>query len=100
MSLAPANPVEGLRPPDEGPQKPVKKTRPRARLWDRLKFLMLFAIVFLILVWTAMANNPILPFVDAFRMETRETWGLALIALFGIELTRQVHYLISELSAG
>jgi cell division protease FtsH len=97
--VQPVEPVEGLRPPDEGPEEPVRPTRARLKVWDRIKFLLLFVIVFFLLVWSAMANNPILPFVDAVRAETQETYGIIAITLFGLELLRQIHFLISEKSA-
>ncbi len=90
--------VEGLRSPDEGPTKDVRPTRPRLGLWDRMKFLVLLAVLFLVLVWAAMADNPLLPFRDSVWLQAREsTW---IFVLFGLELLRQVHFLISEHSAG
>ena len=86
--------VEGLRPPDEGPQETVRLTRPRLPLWDRVKFLLLLALLFLVLVWAAMADNPLLPFDDAAWLQARDsTW---IFVLLGLELLRQVHFLISE----
>jgi cell division protease FtsH len=94
MSLAPANPVEGLRPPDEGPQDPKREKRSRMKLWDRIKFLLLFTVIFFLLVWASMANNPILPFQDAVRQQLFDSSWLLVLA--GLEVLRQVHYLISE----
>jgi cell division protease FtsH len=45
-----------------------------------------------------MANDPILPFADAARIELRS--GLWVIILAGLELLRQAHFLISEHWAG
>ena len=87
-------PVEGLRPPDEGPGDRNRSTRPKLALWDRIKFLMLFAIAFLVLVWASMADNPLLPFVDAMRIQLQERWWI--LALAGLEVLRQIHFLISE----
>ena len=87
-------PVEGLRPPDEGPGDRIRSTRPKLALWDRIKFLMLFAIAFLVLVWASMADNPLLPFVDAMRIQLQERWWI--LALAGLEVLRQIHFLISE----
>jgi cell division protease FtsH len=87
-------PVEGLRPPDEGPRDDDRPTRPKLSMWDRTKFLMLFAIAFFVLVWAAMAENPLLPFVDSLRLQVRERWWL--LALAGVEVLRQLHFLISE----
>jgi cell division protease FtsH len=94
MSLAPITPAEGLGPRDQGSQTGDRPTRPKLRLWDRVKFVLLFAGVWLLLVWAAMADNPLLPFVDAMRLQLQEaTWVLA---LFGIEIVRQIHFFVSE----
>ena len=74
-----------------------RKTRKPAGWWDRAKILTLLAGLWIVLVWTAMADNPILPFRDAVREQVRS--GLWLIVLAGLEVVRQVHYLISEKSA-
>ena len=99
MSLEPTPmevlpPVEGLRAPDQGPTKMARATRP---LWDRIKFLLLFGAAFFVMVWAAFAGNPILPFEDAMRLELVDaSW---LVVLFGIELVRQIHYVVGEHSA-
>jgi cell division protease FtsH len=93
MTIA-TQPVEGLRPPDEGPRDDNRPTRPKLALWDRIKFLLLFVVVFFLLVWNGMANNPILPFQDSMREQLdARPWLLVLAA---IEVVRQIHYLISE----
>jgi cell division protease FtsH len=63
-------------------------------LWDRLKFLILLALVWWILVWSAMANNPLMGISDAIRTEVRS--GAWVFVLAGLEALRQIHYLISE----
>lgn len=66
--------------------------------WDRTKFLVLLSGLWLMLVWAAMAEDPNLPFSDAVRQHVRSAaWVLVLL---GVETLRQVHYLISEHSAG
>ena len=66
--------------------------------WDRVKFLVLLGGVWLVLVWAAMADDPNLPFGDAVRTHVRSNaW---ILVLFGLEVLRQVHYLISEHSVG
>jgi cell division protease FtsH len=98
MTLAPSTHTEGLRPPDQGPQEVVRPTRPRLKLWDRIKFILLLGGAWFVLVWTAMATDPILPFQDAMRLETSESaWVLVLL---GAEILRQLHFLVSERSAG
>ena len=80
--------------PGEHVAEPDGSTRKRLPLWDRIKFLLLLGIVWLLMVWAAMASNPILPFADAVRLQLRS--GLWLFALMGLEFVRQIHFLISE----
>jgi cell division protease FtsH len=63
-------------------------------VWDRLKFLILLALVWWILVWSAMANNPLMGISDAMRTEVRS--GAWVFVLAGLEVLRQIHFLISE----
>ncbi|MFC7479257.1 hypothetical protein ACFQX7_03160 [Luedemannella flava] len=87
----------GLRPPGEVPPAPPRPTRKPLRPWDRIKFLVLFIVLKLALIWAAMADNPLLPFVDAVREQwSQYIWWYVLV---GVELLRQTHYLISERSA-
>ena len=92
----PTESPEGLRPPDEGPRERDRTTRKRLPFWDRVKFLLLFTVAWFALVWASMADNPILPFVDALRDQLRSGKGIALMVLAGIEVLRQLHFLISE----
>lgn len=74
-----------------------RKTRVHLSLYDRIKFLLLFVIVFLVLVWASLADNPLLSVGDAFNEVTRtRTWLIFLVVL---EILRQMHFLISELAA-
>ncbi|MCX6427581.1 MAG: AAA family ATPase [Actinobacteria bacterium] len=74
-----------------------RTTRVHLSIYDRAKFLLLFTLVYLILVWAAMADNPILSFSDAASEIARgKTW---LLGLAGIEILRQMHFLVSELVA-
>jgi cell division protease FtsH len=66
-------------------------------LWDRVKFLLLFAVLFAFLTAAAL-DNPLLSVEDALRKTREEKWWL--IALAGVELLRQIHFLISEHWAG
>src|SRR5688572_25387184 len=86
--------VEGLRPPDAGPDGGPAETRSPLPLWDRVKYLLLLTLVWFMVVWAAMANNPILPFEDSMRIEAEESWWL--LALIGVELLRQLHFLVTE----
>jgi ATP-dependent Zn protease len=87
-------PPEGLPSPGEHVAEPEGRTRQRLSLWDRIKFLLLLGIVWWLMVWAAMASNPILPFADAVRLQLINNWWL--LALMGLELVRQIHFLISE----
>jgi cell division protease FtsH len=77
------------RPRDD--ERPTRKPLP---LWDRVKFLLLLTGLYWFFVWGAMADNPLLPFVDAMQDEAQAKWWLFLLG--GIELARQLHYLVSE----
>lgn len=89
---APAH--EGLTPPDEPPHGAPGPTRKPMALWDRLRLLLLFALAWLVVVWASMADNPLLPFVDAVRIQAVESQWLLWLA--GAELIRQVHFFVSE----
>ncbi len=74
-----------------------RKTRVHLSLYDRTKFILLFSIVYLVLVWAALADNPLLSVGDSFNEITRtRSWLLILVA---IEILRQMHFLVSELAA-
>jgi hypothetical protein len=67
-------------------------------LWDRTRLLLLFVIAWFVLVWAAMADNPLLPFVDSLRIQLVESQWLLWLA--GVEVVRQIHFLVSERWAG
>jgi cell division protease FtsH len=97
MTMPPAmredHPPPGGRPRDED-----RRTRKPLALWDRVKFLLLLALLWLLLLWSAMANNPLMSFSDGVRTEVRlAAW---VFVLMGAEALRQLHYLISEHWAG
>jgi cell division protease FtsH len=89
---------EGLSLP--GGSRPVdaRLTRKPLGFWDRIKFLFLLTLLWFVLVWSLMANDPIVGFSDAMRTEVRAAWWVFL--LLGLELLRQVHFLISEHARG
>src|SRR5437763_13251700 len=72
-----------------------RETRKPLSWWDRSKFLILFGAAWLILAWSTYAEfQPLITVGDAFRQTLRSAaWVLV---LFGIELVRQLHFLISE----
>jgi len=71
-----------------------RKTRVHLSPIDRFKFLLIFGLVFLVLVWADMSNNPILNFSDAFKENANSRWWLLL--LIGVEVLRQIHFLAAE----
>ena len=84
-------------PPRGRPRDEHRLTRKPLTLWDRIKFLLLLVLVWFVLVWSTMANNPLIGFSDAMRIEVRTGWWVFL--LLGLEVLRQVHFIISEHSA-
>jgi len=91
--LAPLPDVAGGESPAE---QPPSKARLRLLLWDRIKLVLLLSAAWVVLVWVAMANNPILSFPDAVRQQLRSQWWL--LVLVGVEVVRQAHFLVSERS--
>ena len=74
-----------------------RRTRIHLTFYDRVKFLSLFALVFFILVWAAMADNPLLNFPDGVsQIFNSKKW---LVLLFLIEVIRQLHFALSEILA-
>jgi ATP-dependent Zn protease len=99
---------ELARPNDSGPAAPPeyksrereedRTTRRPLALWDRAKILVLLIGAWLLLVWYTMVQyQPIMPFVDALNLTARSQGWLLVLA--GLELLRQIHYFISEHSA-
>jgi cell division protease FtsH len=73
-------------------------TRKRLPLWDRIKWLLLLLVIWLLLVWSLMADDPLVGFLDACRIEVQLGWWVFILA--GLELIHQAHFLISEHWAG
>ena len=90
---AQVTPAEGGRPRDED-----ILTRRKMSFWDRSKWLLLLVLIWLLLVWSLMADNPLIGFADACRIEVRDGYWVFILA--GLELIHQLHYFISEHSAG
>jgi cell division protease FtsH len=74
-----------------------RKTRVHLSVYDRGKFLLLFVVVYLILVWALMAGNAFIGFQGAVA-EIRRTHSW-LLMLMAIELIRQFHFFIAEFAA-
>src|ERR1700733_9555847 len=98
MTMAPPSAPDEMRSSagrrgDDGgpPPKPLP-------IWDRVKFLLLLVLLWFVLVWSVMASDPQIGFVDAMRIEVQS--GLWVFVLIALELIRQVHFLISEHWAG
>ncbi len=74
-----------------------RKVRIHLTPFDRTKFLSLFTITFLVLVWADLADNPLLSFSDGVSAGvSKRGW---LLVLFAIEFVRQIHFLLAELLA-
>lgn len=73
---------------------PERVYRKRLALWDRVKFLLVLAALWGLLLWELKSDNPIITWEDALR----ETWHskLWIVALAGVEVVRQLHYVVSE----
>jgi ATP-dependent Zn protease len=92
--MPPAIAPEGLRPPGGRPRDEDRRTRKPLPLWDRIKFLVLLTAVWFLLVLNTTSSNPLVPVSDAFRIQLRS--GFWVIVLAGLEVIRQIHFLISE----
>jgi cell division protease FtsH len=73
------------------------ETRKPLAWWDRIKFLLLFFLLFWFFVWSDLSDdNPFNTLGDAVQNTLRTKWPLFVV--IGIELLRQVHYLVAERS--
>ncbi|HEX9994257.1 MAG TPA: AAA family ATPase [Acidimicrobiales bacterium] len=86
-------------PPDHvAAGRDERPTRKPLAFWDRVKFLLLFVLLFWFFVWSNLSDNPIITTGDAFRDTVSSKWWL--FALFGLEVVRQLHFLVAERSPG
>ncbi len=93
--------ASAARPGSAAPGRPRDAERPTRRplaLWDRTKFLVLLGLVWLVLVWSEMASDPIIGFADSARDQLAK--GRWVLILIGLEVLRQLHFLVSEHWAG
>ena len=87
-------------PPVQAPQhsgRPREEdipTRKRMSWWDHTKWLLLLAIVWFLLVFSLMGDDPLVGFLDAVRIEVPLT--LWVFVLAGLEVLHQLHFIISE----
>jgi ATP-dependent Zn protease len=80
------------------PRNEERLTRKPLPWWDRVKILAVLAVVFGMSVWGAVGDNPILPVREAINETLRSRWWI--LALMGLELLRQINYVIEEHSSG
>jgi cell division protease FtsH len=81
-----------------GRYDPLRQTRQPLAMWDRSKFLILLALLWFIVVWYDMANDPVLGFQDAARLNLQVASGTGrwLVLLVCLEALRQLSYLTAE----
>src|SRR5580698_6373885 len=94
MAKVPPVAAEGLAPPDGRPRESQRLTRKPMPPWDRIKFLLLLVLIWWILVWSMLANNPLVGYSDALKTQLHQGWWV--FVLFGIEVLRQFHFIICE----
>jgi ATP-dependent Zn protease len=88
---SPLHHVSRMRDDERTTRKPID-------LWDRVKLIILFLGAWLVMLWAALAQfDPNISFSEAVNQTLLGYWWL--LALAGIELIRQVHYVICEHSA-
>jgi cell division protease FtsH len=88
-------PIDG-RPADR-PSRPKPSsltTRRKAAFWDRIKIVLFFLVCWLALLWSKGSQFPEIPLVDLLRIAARDYGWL--LALAGLEVIRQLHYLLEE----
>jgi cell division protease FtsH len=75
-----------------------QQTRRPVVLWDRTKFSVLFIVVWFLVVWYQMSNDPVLGFSDAAKQQLQVKSGVGrwLILLLALEVIRQFYYLVTE----
>src|SRR5579862_3104361 len=96
-------PADGTTPQDFS-QLPVlpdataphveQAVRQSRSFWDRSKILIILVALWWVLDWGTMTNSPLEPFSAATHHELTSLWWVE--ALFGLELIRQIHYVIGE----
>src|SRR4029453_8480311 len=85
-----------MEQPTLGPPDPEPTTRSPLPFWDRVKFLLLFAAVWGVLVWNFYLENRIVGATIGDAVYEQGRAGGIWIALFLVELVRQTHYVVSE----
>ena len=72
------------------------KTRRPMMVWDRIKILVILTLFIVLSASYQQSRIPVMSFGEALSRLLREKWWLPV--LMGIEVVRQIHYLISERS--
>jgi ATP-dependent Zn protease len=90
-------PEQGLTYEGGRPRETDILTRRKTPFWDRVRWLALLAVIWLVLVWSLMSNNPLMGFADACRIQANKGYWVFILA--GLEVIHQLHYFISERSA-
>ncbi len=73
-------------------------TRRPLVFWDRAKFIVLIVVAWFLIVWYQMANDPVLGFADGARQQLQVGSGAGrwLVLLLGLEVIRQLYFLMTE----
>jgi cell division protease FtsH len=98
MSLQPHHPSTLDRP--SRPKDADRTTRRPLPMWDRVKFVVLFVLLWLVMVavvWTDL--EALAPSVHDVVVKALQSYGW-LLALAGLEVIRQLHYVLEEHSQG
>jgi ATP-dependent Zn protease len=80
-------------------KRDIRATRRRADMWDRVKILVLLGVI----IGAIIASSDDLGFISLWEVTVEffsSPAGIALGTLFLLEVLRQVHYFLSERSAG
>ncbi|MFQ5966251.1 MAG: AAA family ATPase [Acidimicrobiia bacterium] len=76
-----------------------KERRPHVSVWERIRILLFLGVVLLFFV-AKDVNPPFVTWGDSFSDFASSAFGVFWLALIGLEVLRQIHYLVSEFSAG
>src|SRR5262245_5896031 len=97
MSMLPPPPSPIVAVHEPVPDDRERKTRKPLFFFDRIKVSLILIIYFTFVVVLKHADVPIMSWGDAVREELNAKWWV--VALLGLEIARQIHYLIAERSA-
>jgi ATP-dependent Zn protease len=92
----PPPPLQAVHEPEPDDREP--RTRMKMMFGDRIKVLVLIALFILLSAAYLHSTIPIMSFWEALKDQLRAKWWL--VGLFGLEVLRQLHYLICERVGG